>query len=59
MSPSVIDTEGDFFYSSVGFVRRGERRTRIVSFVRISANDGVHKAIISEELWNQVHKKDR
>ena len=29
---------GWFFYSSVGFVRRGERRTRIVSLVRISAN---------------------
>lgn len=22
-------------------------------------SDGIHKAIISEELWNQVHKKDR
>ena len=31
----------------------------IVKQDKYMLNDGIHEAIVSEELWNQVHKKDR
>lgn len=31
----------------------------IVKQDKYMLNDGIHEAIVSEELWNQVHKRDR
>ena len=45
------------FYSAVGFVRRGEMRTKIVSFARISANRMRRQQVRLSMLMRDVYKR--